>query len=665
MTPEYSKAAARTIAALAMMLPWLCVSASQSPNLISRKSFAATSTMSGTRLSPNGEYVAYIASDGNSAVKVASTRCKPLCSEGALHVPLEMGARPQMVFWTSASDALVISFTSPGGGMSVSRYEIASRVLRSLVFGPTSTPHFISSSGAVFHALPQLVFRTKEGTYQRIDPTTGAVERVSASHGITPVARSLQGQVEIGYRYSRSGRQEWLVINDANAKPLTAFGQEDLLLRSLLVSSYEREGRQVALFLDSSQTDVVSLTEIETETGKRSILASGRADIRNVLLDGVTGKPEAYATEYLKPEWHPLVEGLGASIGKLTQLGRGFPEILDRGRNGLWLVRFSGPGAIPGHYLYDTGTGELRQIDRLSSPGPSGYSESLPFEVTTSDGLQLVGYFTPPFGKTCTGDEACALVVLLHGGPRTRDRLGSATYHQLLANRGYAVMSVNYRGSRGFGKRFEALGEGEWGGASQEDVMEGLRWVLKNKRIQEDRVAVMGSSHGGYLALNSVKTAPQSFRCAIGIAATANLVTFVQEVVRATPGYAGDLHKSVGNPNDPAQRAVMLQRSPSEYVDRFKQTHLLLIHGGKDTMSPLRDVKEFAESVNAAGGKALFVEFPDEGHAFRKGEADETLTYLVEAFLADCLGGEVEARANQVPRVPLRVSGAATPSWIH
>src|SRR5437764_3085076 len=164
------------------------------------------------------------------------------------------------------------------------------------------------------------------------------------------------------------------------------------------------------------------------------------------------------------------------------------------------------------------------------------------------------------------------MVLDVHGGPWARDQWGFNPEHQWLANRGYAVLSVNYRGSTGFGKEFINAANGEWSGKMHDDLLDAVKWAVDQKIAQPDKVAIMGGSYGGYATLVGMTYTPETFACGVDIVGPSSLVTLIESFPEYwKPFMEGTWYRRVGNPAKPQDRELLLARSPMTKIDRISK----------------------------------------------------------------------------------------------
>lgn len=337
---------------------------------------------------------------------------------------------------------------------------------------------------------------------------------------------------------------------------------------------------------------------------------------------------------------HPLDSNFAAVLDNLVKLSDGDLASVsadDRGQR--WVVSFTHDRDPWATYLYDHSTGESRLLFRpYARLDPEKLAPMTPVTITSRDGLDLHAYLTLPVGIE---PRDLPLVLLVHGGPWARDCWGFQPDVQLLANRGYAVLQVNFRGSTGYGKAFTKAAIGEFAGKMHDDLIDAVDWAVKQGYADRDKVAIYGGSYGGYAALVGVTFTPDVFAAAIdyvGISSLANFMRTLPNVAR--PFLATNWHTYVGDPDDPAQEADMLARSPITKVDQIR-TPLLVIQGANDSRVVQAESDNLVEALRARGVEVEYMVKADEGHGFLNPDNQIDMNHAVERFLAQHLGGRV------------------------
>ncbi|MEU7217024.1 S9 family peptidase [Nocardia iowensis] len=389
-------------------------------------------------------------------------------------------------------------------------------------------------------------------------------------------------------------------------------------------------------------TDRTRLARIDLTTGQETEVDSHPSfDLDSsspLILGRRTGK--LIGARYLgeRQVIHPLDPHFATVLANLTKLSDGDIGALSSDDSGQrWIVGFEhdrDPGVT---YYYDHATGESRLLFR---PYPHLNPESLapmtPVTIPARDGLSLPSYLTLPVGVQPKG---LPLVLVVHGGPWTRDRWGFDGAAQLLANRGYAVLQMNFRGSTGYGKAFVKAAIGEFAAKMHDDLIDGVAWAVERGYADPDRVAIFGGSYGGYASLVGVTFTPDVFAAAIDYCGISNLANFMRTMpVFSRPFMTNNWYLFVGDPDDPQQEADMLARSPITRVDQIR-TPLLVIQGANDVRVVQAESDNLVEALRARGVEVEYLIRDDEGHGFVNPENVIDLFHAVERFLAQHLGG--------------------------
>ncbi|MGD9529600.1 MAG: alpha/beta hydrolase family protein [Pseudonocardia sp.] len=259
-----------------------------------------------------------------------------------------------------------------------------------------------------------------------------------------------------------------------------------------------------------------------------------------------------------------------------------------------------------------------------------------PVRFPARDGLELPGYLTLPIG---VAPRNLPMVLLVHGGPWSQDAWGYNPEVQLLANRGYAVLQVNFRGSTGYGRRHLTAAVGEFGRAMQDDLVDAVGWAVAQRYADPARVGVFGVSYGGYAALVGITATPDLFAAAVDYVGVSDLVTALRALPPFTRRYnANSWYRYVGDPEVPEQVADMLARSPITMVDRIR-TPLLVAQGANDVRVPQAQSDRIVASLRERGVPVEYLLAEDEGHGFENEENRLRFYRAVERHLARYLGG--------------------------
>ena len=401
-------------------------------------------------------------------------------------------------------------------------------------------------------------------------------------------------------------------------------------------------------FTDSRGRNTAALFAIDVASGKRSlVLEDARADVGGTLADPATGKVQAVSVDYLRDEWKVVDPAIRADLEKLEAIGPGDVSVNTRTLDDkTWIVAYSAAEAPLVYYRYDRGAGTLT---KLFSARPKLEGKPLvpqwPVEIASRDNKTLVSYLTLPRSADANNDGKAdapvPLVLLVHGGPWARDSYGYGGYNQWLANRGYAVLSVNFRGSTGFGKDFTNAGNGEWAGKMHDDLIDAVQWAVKQGVTTQDQVAIMGGSYGGYATLAGLTFTPDAFACGVDIVGPSNLNTLLSTVPPYWASFFEQLAKRMGDPRTDAGKKWLTERSPLTRADQIKKP-LLIGQGANDPRVKQAESDQIVTAMQAKNIPVTYVLFPDEGHGFARPENNKAFNAVTEGFLAQCLGGRAE-----------------------
>ncbi|ASO18644.1 acetyl esterase/lipase [Actinoalloteichus hoggarensis] len=394
--------------------------------------------------------------------------------------------------------------------------------------------------------------------------------------------------------------------------------------------------RLVRVDLDSGeQTDVDDHPVFDLDTPRPE------ADPRfgsSLILHPGTG--ELLGARYLgaRQEIHALDPHFAAVLPRLAELSDGdLAHVSCDSTAQRWVVDFThdrDPGVT---WFYDHATGQARLLFRpFPHLDPATLAPVTPITVTARDGLALPCHLTLPVGVEPRG---LPTVLLVHGGPWYRDSWCYDPEVQLLANRGYAVLQVNFRGSTGYGKAHMQAAIGQFAGRMHDDLIDALDWAVERGYADPDRVAIYGCSYGGYAALVGAAFTPDRFAAAVSYTGMSDLVDLVRSVVPfARRAVAPNFLSYIGDPDDPRQEADMLARSPVNRVDDITAP-MLLIHGANDVRVHRRHSDRVVDALRARGAEVEYLLNESEGHWFVNPDSNIELYRTLERFLARHLGG--------------------------
>ena len=428
-------------------------------------------------------------------------------------------------------------------------------------------------------------------------------------------------------------------------EPREVIGMDDALSTGL--AGYTHDGRTL-YWLDSRGRDTAALFAEDVATGERTLVAEhDKADIGGTVRDKATGEVRAWSATYLRTEYHPLDDDLKQTFAWLRERLEGDFGIQSRTDDDRrWLV-WNDPLTAPiASYLFDR---DAMTLTRFYTSKPELEGAPLqpmhPVEIRARDGLTLPSYLTLPPGsdmaETGRPDGPVPMVLLVHGGPWARDGYGFNRAHQWLANRGYAVLSVNFRGSTGFGKNFINAGNREWAGRMHDDLLDAVDWAVQEGIAEKDKIAIMGGSYGGYATLVGLAFTPDVFACGVDIVGPSNLETLLETIPPYWEPMVKQFHERMGDPTTAEGLAYLKEISPL-YRAKDITKPLLIGQGANDPRVKQAESDQIVEAMERDGVPVTYVLFPDEGHGFARPENNIAFNAIAENFLAQCIGGRAE-----------------------
>lgn len=647
--------------------------------LIPRDALFGNPERASVQISPDGKYLSWIAPvDGVMNVWVA-----PAGDPSAARAVTDDKARGiRNYFWSYRPDTLLYLRDS-GGDEDFHLYavDLAGNQTRDL------TP-FGKTTAQVFGLSPTQPDSILVGMNDR-DPKWHDLYRVDLASGQRTLLQKNTDDIaayvadgDFNLRYAQRSRA------DGGMDILKRAGDgwekaEDIPFGDVLTTAMlglTSDGKTLYL-ADSRDRNTAAVYAVDGASGQRTLLAEdARADIGGGLADPRTGELQAVSVDYLRNEWKPVGEAVAADLKALEALGPGEVGVNARTLDDrTWIVAYSAAESPVVYYRYDREPGVEGKLTKLFSARPALDGKPLvpmwPQELKSRDGLNLVSYLTLPATADADGDgkadHPVPMVLLVHGGPWARDGYGYSGWNQWLANRGYAVLSVNYRGSTGFGKDFTNAGDGEWAGKMHDDLIDAVQWAVGQGITTADKVAIMGGSYGGYATLAGLTFTPDTFACGVDIVGPSNLNTLLATVPPYWASFYEQLAKRMGDPRTEEGRKWLTERSPLTHADKIVKP-LLIGQGANDPRVKQAESDQIVEAMQAKNIPVTYVLFPDEGHGFARPENNKAFNAVAENFLAKCLGGraqpigaDLDGSSTTVPAGAAGVDGLAEALQAH
>jgi dipeptidyl aminopeptidase/acylaminoacyl peptidase len=481
------------------------------------------------------------------------------------------------------------------------------------------------------------------------NPEVHEVYRLTLSTGDLDLAARNPGNVvgwvadaEFKVRAARAATPDGgfdLLVRDAEEgdwSKLLRWDKEDAL--SSAPVGFTEDGTKMYL-LDSRGANAPRLVLLEVESGDtKTLVEDPRYDVGQVVTHPETHAVQAAAVERARTEWEVLDDDIREDFEVIGSMVRGDFAVASRDRaDENWLVAFTADDGGASYYSYDR---KRKRGEHLFDARPDLAEYDLarmePISFTSRDGLTIEGYLTLPPGSS---DEPMPMVLNVHGGPWARDGWGYKPEAQWFANRGYACLQVNYRGSTGYGKEFLNAGNKEWGGRMHDDLVDAVGWAVEAGLTDHERVAIYGGSYGGYAALVGATFTPNLFRCAVDIVGPSSLITLITSIPPYWKPLLSTFHERVGNPE--TEEDFLRSRSPLFFVDRVR-IPMLIAQGANDPRVKQAESEQFVAAMKEKGIDHEYLLFDDEGHGFARPENRLEFYRAAERFLAKHLGGRAE-----------------------
>ena len=456
----------------------------------------------------------------------------------------------------------------------------------------------------------------------RVNISTGERQLVQENDQFVDFITDEDFNVRFAVRPTPDGGNELLSkAEDGGWEPFARIAMEDSLNTAPI--GLDRVGRTLYM-IDSRGRDTSALTAINLDTQEQTVIAEdARSDVSDTMLHPTEKTPQAAAFSHQRKEWRILDDSISADLEYLGTVADGEIEVISRTLDDdYWIAA----------YLLDDGPVRYYRYDRVRKEAQFLFSnrealEGLPLAkvhpvvIKSRDGLDLVSYYMLPLDsdQDSPGHPANPLpmALLVHGGPWARDNWGYNPVYQLLANRGYAVLSVNFRGSTGFGKNFVNAANLEWAGKMHDDLVDAVQWAIDQNIADPQRVAILGGSYGGYATLAGLTFTPDTFACGCGHSRPVQPGDPAEHHT-AVLGAAGRAmgQSRVGDHRTEEGRALLTERSPLTHVDRISKP-LLIGQGANDPRVKQAESEQIVQAMQDKNIPVTYALYPDEGTRFR------------------------------------------------
>ncbi|MDJ0747497.1 MAG: S9 family peptidase [Xenococcaceae cyanobacterium MO_167.B27] len=611
-------------------------SETQLPTLIPRETLFGNPERTTPQLSPDGKYIAYIAPDDKNILQVW---LREIEKEEAKKLTEDKKRGIRAFFWTYNPEQLIYLQDADGDeNFHLYSVNINSNIVRDL------TP-FQGVKAQVIGNDPEFPDEILVGLNLK-NPQKFDVYRINLKNGAVEFDTENPGNI-LGWTADAKFKVK-------AALAATPDGGYDLLYREATDKSWqtlrhwspEEEGHPRGfsfdgkiLYLDASHdANAARLLALDLATKEETVIAEdSQYDVLNVIIHPTERHIQAVAFYQDKLQWQVIDPSIEEDVKEIAQIRSGevYPvsrDLADR----KWLIAYVTDDGPVYYYVYDRADSsstllfsnrpELEELPLVSIK---------PISYSARDGLTIHGYLTLPEGK----DAPYPTVMLVHGGPWGRDRWGYNAKAQWLANRGYAVLQPNFRGSTGYGKAFLNAGNRQWAAAMHDDLIDGVNWLVSEGIADENKIAIMGGSYGGYATLVGLTFTPEVFACGVDIVGPSNLITLMQSIPPYWKPMMAMFQHRIGNLE--TEEEFLKSRSPLFFVDKIIKP-LLIGQGANDPRVKEAESEQIVDAMRKADKPVEYVLYTDEGHGFARPENRLHFYALAEEFLAKHLGGRFE-----------------------
>jgi dipeptidyl aminopeptidase/acylaminoacyl peptidase len=607
------------------------------PPLIPRAVLFGNPERASPQISPDGKYLAYVAPDAKDVQQVW-VRTIGKDDDRALTDDKKRGIRTY--FWTYDGEQLIyLQDTDGDENYHLTAVNLKTNIIRDL------TP-FHGVRAEIIDLDPKypkevlvgmnLKNKAKFDVY-RINLVNGAVEFDTGNPGnIIGWTTDADFKVRAATAATPDGGYDLLYRKTPEAKweKLRHWTSEDQ--GSAL--SFSKDNKTLYV-MASHDANAIRLLAIDLDSKKETVLAEDKKyDVGGVMIHPTKHTIQAVAFNKDKVVKKILDKSIEEDFKILGKLRRGQFNLVNRDHaDKTWLVSFSNDNGPSYYYAYDR---ENKKGTLLFSHQPKleglALAEMKPISFKARDGLVLHGYLTTPVGVPA---KNLPTVLLVHGGPWARDSWGYSPIVQWLANRGYAVLQINFRGSTGYGKSFLNAGNKEWAGKMHTDLIDGVHWLVKQGIADKKKIAIMGGSYGGYATLVGLTFTPDVFACGVDIVGPSNLVTLLNSIPPYWAPMRAMFKQRVGDLE--TEEDLLKDKSPLYLADKITSP-LLIGQGANDPRVKQAESDQIVTAMRKAGKTVEYIIYTDEGHGFVRPENRLHFFARAEAFLARHLGGRAE-----------------------
>ena len=462
----------------------------------------------------------------------------------------------------------------------------------------------------------------------------------------------LQGNLRLATRSAENGDTEILRVDSDKFTKIYSCN----VFEACSVIRFQKDGKRAYMETNKgADMDLTALALLDPETGKTEIVESDplkKVDFGGTFFNEATDQLAFTLYVEDKPRYYFKDKGFGADFKWLDGKFPGKEVNLNSATldEKIWLVTANSDTEPGETYLFDRKDHKLELQYKVREKLPrADLADMKPVHYKSSDGLEIPAYLTLPKGVPA---KNLPTIIFPHGGPWGRDNWGYNGYAQFFANRGYAVLSMNFRGSTGYGKKFEDAGNQQWGRKMQDDVTWGVKYLVDEGIADPKRVGIFGGSYGGYATLAGVAFTPDLYAAAVDLFGPSNLITLLDSIPPYWEPIRQMFYQRMGNPTTPEGKALLIERSPLTSATKIK-TPLLIAQGANDPRVNHAESEQIVIALRDRGFPVEYLLIPDEGHGFARPVNNMASVMATEIFLAKYLGGR--AQTDGTPEVMARL----------
>ena len=632
-------------------------------DLIDRELFFGNPALASPQLSPDGRWIAFLKEkEGILNLHLVGWGEK---LESARALTAEKSRPPAGFTWTRDSRYLLVSQDSGGD----ENYRLRRLDLTAPADPQTGLPEvqelpIQKGARAMVMSLPKtkpnealLQVNERDEKYfdvERLDIGTMQRTRVwENQEGCADLVTDLDGNLRLATRMTKDGGTELMRVE---GKKLSAPILKVSWQEAMGGFQFRPGNRMFYLETNLGESDLSYLAEMDPKSGKLTKLESdplGRVDLSRAAFSEATDElvGTVYFDDRKRNYWKDrgFEEDFLFLRSKFSNREVGLADM--SGDDGRWLVMISGDTDPGTYYLFDRGTKEVTKFGALRPDLPQEkLAPMMPVRYRSSDGLEIPGYLTLPYGKEA---KNLPLLVMPHGGPWARDYWGYNGTAQFFANRGLAVLQPNFRQSTGYGKKFYAAGRHEWGDKMQDDLTWGVKDLISKGVVDPKRVAIYGGSYGGYAALAGLAFTPEVYAAGASFVGPSNLFTLLNSIPPYWESVRRQFDYFVGDPKSPEDAERMKRQSPLFSVEKMRAP-LMVVQGANDPRVKQAESDQIVQAYRKRGQAVEYLVAADEGHGFARPDNRLAAMLALERFLHRHVGSGLEKDAPKWMEEKLR-----------